>query len=272
MTVNEWLRTASKRLKHAGIDSPRLDAEVMAAHILRVGRPWLFAHPEADMPELAGEALLARREHREPLSYIVGGREFYGRWFKATPAVLIPRQDTEVLVETALALPRGAQTVLDLGTGSGCIGITLALERPNWTVTASDISAAALALAEENAESLDVGVAFILSDGFEALTHQTFDLIVTNPPYIGTYEPLMPEVFQFEPHLALFAGETGYEFYERLAREAYLYLNHSGSLMMEVGYQQADHVAKLFAHEKWVLSGTQHDLSGIARVLTMQRA
>lgn len=268
MTVREWLVQAEARLRGAGTDSPRLEAQVLAMHVLRVDRSFLFAYPEHDFPELAGEAILQRREAQEPLAYIVGSREFFGRPFRVNQAVLIPRQDTEVLVETVLRYP--GRAVLDIGAGSGTIAVTLKLERPDWSVTAVDISPAALEVAIENAADLGAEVRFLLSDGFEALIGESFDLIVTNPPYIGRSEPLAIEVAGFEPELALFGGETGLEFYERLARESNGYLHDGGVLAMEVGYQQASLVRGLFEGAGWEHVETVADLAGIDRVVVVR--
>ncbi|MGV3614887.1 MAG: peptide chain release factor N(5)-glutamine methyltransferase [Fimbriimonas sp.] len=267
MTLREWLTHAELRLRTAGFEAPRLEAQVLAGHILRVDRSFLFAHPEHEFPDLAGEAILQRREGHEPLAYIVGRREFFGRDFRVTPAVLIPRQDTEILVETALAAE--AKTVLDVGTGSGAIAVTIKAERPHWNVTAVDVSPAALEVAKENAERLGADVRFLLSDAFEAVLGESFDLIVTNPPYIGRDEPLAEEVGRHEPELALYGGETGLEFYERLAREAAGYLEDGGRLMMEVGYRQAAAVRGRFEAEGWSQVETVADLNGIERVVVV---
>jgi release factor glutamine methyltransferase len=236
--------------------------------VLRVDRPWLLAHPEHEFPDLAGESVLQRRERHEPLAYITGTREFFGRPFRVTPAVLIPRQETETLVETALAQDGGR--VLDIGAGSGAIAVTLKLERPAWEVTAVDVSPAALAVAEENAEALGADVRFLLSDAFAELLGESFDLIVTNPPYIGRDEPLAPEVGEHEPALALYGGETGLEFYQRLAREAAAHLNDGGLLMMEVGYRQASDVRALFEAAGWEHVETVKDLTGVDRVVVVR--
>lgn len=268
MRLDEWLRHAEARLVDVS-DSPRLEAQLLAGHVLRLNRSWMLAHPEHEMNELAGETLLQRRERHEPLAYILGKREFFGRDFRVTPAVLIPRQDTEILVETALALSLPAAAVLDIGVGSGAIAITLKLERPAWAVTGVDISEAALEVARDNAADLGADVRFVLSDGFEALLGESFDLIVTNPPYIGREEKLAKEVGEFEPALALFADEKGLAFYRRLALEAARYLNDGGQLMMEVGYRQADLVRELFEREGWTHLETVKDLSGIERVVVV---
>ncbi len=269
MRLDEWLRHATTRLDLAGVDSPRLEAQVLAAHVLRVERAWLLAHPDHDFPELAGEGLLQRREGQEPLAYITGYREFYGRSFGVDPSVLIPRHETEELLEAALSsLPVGRQgRVLDLGTGSGILATTLKLERPELDVVAVDVSPEALATASANARFLNANVRFVLSDGFGALLGESFDLIVSNPPYIGDAETLPREVREHEPAGALFSGPTGLEFYARLANETAAYLEDGGLLLLEVGHRQAAEVIALFEGAGWRHETTRQDLSGIERVL-----
>jgi len=266
--TDEWIRQAEGRLREIA-DSPRLEAQLLAGHVLRVDRPWLLAHPEHEFNELAGEGLLQRREGHEPLAYILGSREFYGRRFRVSPAVLIPRQDTEILVETALSAEGGK--VLDIGTGSGAIAVTLKLERPGWTVTGVDISRDALEIARDNAEILGADVRFIESDGFKALGGEKFDLIVSNPPYIGVQEDLAREVRDFEPSLALFSGDTGLEFYARLAIEAENFLQDRGQILLEVGYRQAAAVREIFEGAGWGTIDTVKDLSGVERVVVFHK-
>jgi len=270
MTVREWIAAARRFLGAASIDAADLEAQLLAAHVLLVDRPWLLAHPDEPFPELAGESVLARRLAHEPLAYILGQREFYGRRFAVGPGVLIPRHETELLVECALDWFREGtdrRTVLDLGTGSGCIAVTLKLELPRLEVFASDVSPRALELASRNASDLSAEVCLLESDCFENLLGRQFDAIVTNPPYIGEREQLPAEVTQFEPHAALFAGPTGMEFYERLAGEASAHLVAGGSLFMEVGYRQANAVAELFRDTGWNVLGVVKDIAGIDRVV-----
>jgi release factor glutamine methyltransferase len=270
MTVRDWIRNAKVRLHTRQFQAANLEAELLAAYALGVNRTWIFAHPESEFPELAGEALLQRRESHEPLAYILGYREFYGRTFKVDPRVLIPRQETEVLIEVALALA-GERTVrvLDLATGSGCVGITLKLERPGWDVTLSDISPSALDVAAQNCASLGASARLVESDLFGALLGESFDLIVTNPPYIGENEAVPAEV-RAEPAQALFAGPRGTEFYERLADEALDHLNDRGRLVMEIGYRQADDVKRIFTREGWSWISTNRDLDGNERVVAVE--
>jgi release factor glutamine methyltransferase len=292
--IANWLIQAENRLAAAGFESPRLQAQVLAAHVLLVDRSWLLSHPEAEFPDLAGEHLLQRRERHEPLAYIVGKREFYGREFVVRPGVLIPRQDTEILVETALEAidelsreardsrsyqpdPSTLQTanrklqtpllVLDIGVGSGAIAVTLKLERPSVSVTGVDLSAQALQIADENAAALGADLRLLPSDGFEALRQEKFDVIVSNPPYIGQFESLPTEVSEFEPEIALISGPTGIEFYERLATEASAFLVPGGRLILEVGHTQASAVRELFARKGWTWRRTVRDLAGIERVV-----
>ncbi|HVL39369.1 MAG TPA: peptide chain release factor N(5)-glutamine methyltransferase, partial [Fimbriimonadaceae bacterium] len=214
--MDEWVRTAERRLASAGVESSRLEAQMLAAHVLGVERSWLLAHPEAEVNDLAGEVLLQRRESHEPLAYILGWREFYGRRFRVTPAALIPRQETEMLVDAVCELaPVPGSRVLDLGTGSGCIAISVKLERPDLILTASDVSPGALEVAEWNATELEASVELVLSDGFQALQGRVFDVIVSNPPYVALDEALPRDVVEWEPRQALFAGHTGLEFYKR---------------------------------------------------------
>ena len=286
MRLDEWLRNATTRLDLAGVDSPRLEAAVLAAHVLRVDRAWLLAHPEHEFNDLAGETLLQRREAGEPLAYLTGYREFYNRPFGVDPSVLIPRQETEELVEEALQAPLAlsplereesvwgvggrAVRLLDLGTGSGILAVTLKLERPAWRVTAVDVSPEALATASANARFHGADVRFLLSDGFEALLGESFDLIVSNPPYIGDDEPLPRDVRDWEPGGALFSGPTGLEFYARLANEAPAHLEDGGLLLVEVGHTQAEAVRALFEGAGWNHEGTRRDLSGVERVLAFR--
>lgn len=266
MNLRDWLQYASARLEAAGIESTRLEAQVLAAHTLLVDRTWIIAHPEAEINELAAETLLQRRESREPLAYILGYREFYGRRFEVGPGVLIPRQDTEILLEAALAVVNRGP-VLDVGTGSGCLAITLKLERPDLEVWASDISQVALNLAKRNSEFLGADVRFAESDLFAEFKQVQFDLIISNPPYIADSEELMPEVKNHEPSGALFSGPTGLEFYDRLAREAPQFLKPGGHLAVEVGRGQAQDVASLLADNGWTNTSVTADLSGIERVV-----
>lgn len=235
-----------------------MEATLLAAHVLGVERSRLLILGASDFPNLAGEALIQRRLTGEPLSYILGYREFFGHRFVVTNDVLIPRHETEVIVEMAIRVLRPGQSVLDIGTGSGCIGLSIARHIAGSKVTLSDSSPEALAVAQLNAGELPVNV--VLGDLFQAVEDQLFDLIISNPPYIGLGEALPSEVVNFEPHLALFADNTGLFFYERLAKEGQQHLCARGSLIVEVGFAQADPVTKIFEGNSWRLVEVAKDL------------
>ncbi|MFH1819936.1 MAG: peptide chain release factor N(5)-glutamine methyltransferase [Pseudomonadota bacterium] len=250
----------------------RLEARVLAAFAWGVAPAWLIAH-DTDLPVQAQitqfRTLLARRLAGEPIAYLTGMREFYGRSFRVSPDVLIPRPDTELLVERALAhIPDDqAVAVLDLGTGSGCIAITLALERPLACVTAVDRSAAALATATHNGSILNAPVEFLTSDWFSALAGRRFDLIVGNPPYIAAADPhLARGDVRFEPLSALAAGPDGLADLRRLIATAPGHLKPGGALLVEHGYDQANAVRALLQAAGFSHPQSWADLSGIGRV------
>ncbi|OJW89293.1 peptide chain release factor N(5)-glutamine methyltransferase [Thiobacillus sp. 65-1402] len=275
MSVTAWLDAATARIAAAqGLEKreARLEARVLAAFAWGVTPAWLIAHDRdtpTDAQIAAADALLTRRLAGEPIAYLVGAREFYGRPFEVSPAVLIPRPDTELLVELALAhMPPGqAVEVLDLGTGSGCIAITLALERPLAQVTALDRSPAALAVARRNAARLDAEVEFLSSDWFAALGGRHFDLIVGNPPYIAAGDPhLNRGDIRFEPLTALAAGRDGLDDLRRLTATACAHLKPGGALLLEHGYDQADAVQALLRASGFHSPRSWTDLSGVRRV------
>jgi release factor glutamine methyltransferase len=250
----------------AGVASHKLEAQVLAAHMMMVDRTWVLIHPEHEVNELALEGLLQRRESGEPLAYILGYREFFSRKFRVDPSVLIPRQETEILVETALDFWKADARVLDIGTGSGCIAISLKLERPDWDVWATDLSSSALQVARENAETLGADITFRHSDLLEQLAGEKFDLIVSNPPYIGRDEVIPREVRDHEPDSALFADEEGIAIYRQLAATVTDYLTPSGRVIFEIGQDQGQAVSALFPGS-WIIK----DLDGNDRVVTWPR-
>jgi release factor glutamine methyltransferase len=272
-TVLKLLRWTADYFAGRDIDSPRLDAELLLAETLRLDRVGLYLNFERPLQadELAVyREQVRRRAGREPLAYILGETEFWSLPLKVTPAVLIPRPDTELLVEQALARVDGAARVLDVGTGSGALAIALAHERPAWVVTAIDLSAAALAVAADNARVNGVAerIDFVEGD-LAALPEGPFDLIVANPPYIphGDLATLMPEVRDFEPHLALDGGRDGLNAYRSLACQADAVLGPGGWLLVEVGIDQAPVVQELFAGAGLTEIFTARDLAGIERVV-----
>lgn len=250
----------------------RLEACVLASHALRVNRTWLIAHDQ-DIPTqeqaISIEKLICRREAGEPVAYIVGEREFYGRTFMVTSDVLIPRPETELLVETALELlPKNKPLkALDIGTGSGCIAVTLALEAPLWSVTAIDISSLALQLAKENAQRLGARIHFIQSDLYAELSRQRFDLIVSNPPYIAQEDPhLRQGDVRFEPRTALTSGMDGLDAIRAIATAAPRYLNAEGLLFIEHGFEQGSACRQIFECNGFHGVSSHRDLAGLERI------
>ena len=265
MTLGQWVGQAVLELEAAGVTSARLEAQVLAAQVYGESRSWVIAHADTQILQTAGlNFLLSRRLNHEPLAYIVGHREFYGRSFTVDPSVLIPRQETETVVAEAISWIQPGTTVLDLGTGSGAIAITLALETTG-TVWASDVSPAAVRTAALNAGLLDASVKCVLADMVRGFGQKTVDVLVSNPPYIGDSEPLVPEVAHFEPHLALYAGHSGLDLYKRLAKEAARVTKRI--LVLEVGDGMAPKVINLFQLEGWHFVRSRRDILGHERVL-----
>lgn len=269
MTLREQIALAAQRIAESGAENPKLEAEVLAAHCLVKDRSFVIAHGTDELEIPGFDQLVARRAASEPLSYIIGWREFYGRRFKVTPAVLIPRHETEVLVEAALKV--GRNTVLDVGTGSGCIAVTIALEVPDAKVTAIDLSPDAIEIAEHNAVALGANVEFIESNLFDRVQERKFELIVSNPPYVAYDDELAPQVKDHEPHQALYAEDQGMAFYKRLAAETDKHLVQNGTLLIELGDGQADRVAEIFRQENWQEPEFVKDLDGNKRVAVLKR-
>jgi release factor glutamine methyltransferase len=274
MTVKTALRQGVTLLEDAGVAVPRLTVEVLLSHALRCERVHLFAHPEQELREvewLHFGRYLHERMQGKPTQYITGRQEFYGREFRVTPDVLIPRPETEHVVEAALSLARGAARLLDAGTGSGALAVTLQLET-GATTFATDISLAATTIAARNAAALGAKVDFVVCDLMQAAGDHSIDLIVSNPPYVpfGHREGLQREVRDWEPHIALFAGETGYEMYNRIVADAPRVLRPGGWLIMELGFGCADYVASLLS--AWRDLRIDPDLAGIPRVIAARVA
>ena len=249
MTIREALRLAAARLEQAGVPDADVDAAYMLASVLKEDTLAMRINGHralTEEQEKAFDALCDRRAAREPLQYILGETEFMGLTFHVEPGVLIPRADTEILVEKALAWMKPGARVLDIGTGSGAIAVSLAKLGRQAQVTAVDVSDRALEIARRNAERNGAAVEFVKSDCFSALKGRKYDMIVSNPPYISEDEMrgLMPEVTR-EPELALFGGADGLDFYRRISREAPEYLNEGGCLLFEIGWLQKDAVSAL---------------------------
>lgn len=281
-TVQALLKEATAKLQASGIDSPRLDAELLLAFELQCERVAFFSHPDrvVDSGQVQRfHGLVERRAERFPLQYLTGSQEFYGRPFFVSSAVLIPRPETELLVETCLAFLKqvqGEPRILDIGTGSGCIAATLACEAPQARVTAVDISPAALEVAERNCRALQCAsrVELLLGDTLNPVLSRgrSFELITSNPPYVGETEraSVSPEVARYEPPEAVFSGEAGMEVFEDIFRLAPLCLVAGGRLVVEVGYGQADRVVDAGRGNGWILLEKKRDLAGIERCIVFE--
>ncbi len=273
MTVQTALLQGTSLLEDARISVPRLTAEVLLAHAMRSERVYLFAHPEQELREVEwlhyGRYLHERLEGK-PTQYITRRQEFYGREFRVTSDVLIPRPETEGVVEAALEIARGARRILDVGTGSGALALTLQLETGAET-WATEISAPAAAVAAANARRLGAKVGLVVCDLVNAIADASFDLIVCNPPYVplSARDGLQREVRDWEPQVALFGGETGFDIYDRIVAETPRVLRPSGWLVMELGFGSLEHVARLLS--TWKSSFIQPDLAGIPRVIAARR-
>ncbi len=261
-------------------DRARQDAETLLLHVLGKSKAWLLAHPDEELPEDQAACflqLIERRFHGEPIQYITGETEFYGLPFRVTPDVLIPRPETEHLVERAVATaplfrrPR----VVDVGTGSGAIAIAVAHEWPEATITAIDISAPALELARRNAERIGFAdrIRFLDGDLLAPVKGEQFEIIVSNPPYVPELDrpTLSVEVRDHEPALALFAGPDGLAVYRRLIPAAFACLIPAGYLLLEIGYGQSAAINALLSEAGFANIEFLPDLQGIPRVVSAQR-
>lgn len=280
MRIDEAHSQAASALSASGVAEPRMTAAILLAFITRRDRAYLIAHPEAEIAthELARyRDAIRRRALGEPLQYITGVQGFYGLEFEVSPAVLVPRPETEFVVDAALKHRGPQNTIIDIGTGSGCIAVTLATRLPDARIVALDISEGALAVAQRNAQKHGVFdcIEFVESDlfsAFEAADAQwRADCIVSNPPYVSRRDEsrLQREVRDFEPDVALYGGEQGTEFLMRLLQESPKWMNGGGVLITEIGYDQEASATQLARELGWTVREVTKDLQGIARVLTL---
>jgi release factor glutamine methyltransferase len=297
-SVRALLKQGIEQLRVANVASYTLAAELLLLHVTSQNRTWLYSHPEEILPESVAEsyfALLTRRGSGVPTQHLTGKQEFWGLQFEVNPDVLIPRPETEHLIEVALdrlavreiragrhqQLSGENLTLVDIGTGSGCMAITLAKELPAATVYATDISETALAVAHKNAalHGLSERIHFLRSNLLEAFappagtSRPLFDLIISNPPYVSLREEdsLPVEVRQHEPRTALFGGEEGYELYGVLVPQAAQHLKTGGLLVLELGYNSLPAVEPLLDRSEWSGVSVMKDLAGIPRVISAER-
>ena len=253
----------------------KLEEELLICHALNIPRVYLHTHPEyKDKITLSQKNkindLLNRRRQGEPLAYIIGSREFYSLLFTVTPDTLIPRPETELLVDIILDNPiytkNSPVSLLELGTGSGAIAIAIGVHRPDWKIEAVDISKKALKIAQQNADNLKATIKFYSSDWFNNIKKK-YHIIVSNPPYISAHDPHLTEGdLRFEPQTALVSGQDGLEAIKNIIQQARHYLIKQGIVALEHGYTQADSVQNILRQQGFVNIKTYKDLSGIPRV------
>ena len=270
--------TIASLIRHAkltlhSIDSAHLDSELLLAHVLGVDRSWLFAHPNSRCTSEQKDGylrLIQRRASGEPFAYLVTQQSFWEDEFFVCEGALIPRPDTERLIEIVLAaFGDEPKTVLDLGTGSGCIAVSLAKARPSWSVYASDIESDALAVAMKNSKAAP-NCSLIQSDWLKAIRPSSVDVIVSNPPYIAPGDPHLADL-SFEPQRALVAEQNGYSAYAAILRDAHSVLTPSGALVFEHGYEQQAELTNMVEAAGFSAVGYK-DLSGLPRVLVGTRS
>jgi len=277
-SVSEILREATQILDSAGVPEARREAGSLLSFILRKDRTFLISHAEDPIDDSVISSfreVVERRASGEPLQYITGVQDFFGREFRVTPDVLIPRPETELLVEAALEF--SGSSLCDVGTGSGCIAVTLLCELPEARAVAIDKSPAALEIAKLNARALAVSerATFVMSDCFDALdpSEFQFDLIASNPPYVAEaiVAGLQREVRDHEPTIALSPGPDGLSMIRRLLQDAPPFLKPSGHLIMEIGFDQGEAVQRLINEQQWHLVGLRPDLQGIPRIVILRK-
>lgn len=275
MTIDGLLAWGEERLQlSSNAPSPAKDAEWLLRHVLGRDKAWLLTHGDESVEEGKAQEyalLIKRREKNEPMQYIVGETEFFGLPFRVTPEVLIPRPETEHLVEKVVELAAGfsAPRIIDIGTGSGAIAIAIAKQLPQAQVTATELSEGAIAVAQENAARNGVSVRFLLGDLLAPVSEVKFEIIASNPPYVPSEEKalLAVEVRDHEPEMALYGGADGLGIYRRLIPAAYSQLADGGWLLLEMGFGQAERVKDLMEQAGFQEIEIVTDLQGIERIL-----
>lgn len=265
-TVATWLAHATLQLKTHGIETARLDAELLLAHVLTKSRIWLHAHSDDPLSAHAikvSDACLQLRSQHVPVAYIVGHKEFYKRIFRVTPATLVPRAESETIITLLRQFVTNSESLLDVGTGTGCLGITAKLEFPHLDVTLSDVSQAALSVATQNSRLLKADVNIIQSDLLAACP-QSFDIIVANLPYVGHDWQTSPEL-AYEPSLALYATDGGLALILRLIDEAISHIKHCGYLLLEADPCQHDTIVSYAQARDYIHSVTQDYIVVLSR-------
>ena len=277
-SIAEVLREASQMLEHAGVPESRREAGSLLSFVIGRDRTFLISHSEDELHNQQVEEFrvtIERRAAGEPLQYITGVQDFFGREFRVTPDVLIPRPETELLIEAALEVSKAPQFICDVGTGSGCIAITLLCELHDARAVAVDKSPAALEIAKLNAQRLSVAerAEFVVSDCFDSLDAREFDLIVSNPPYVsaGHLAGLQREVRDHEPLVALSPGPDGLTIIRRLVSQAPEFLKTNGHLIMEIGFDQGEAVQQLIEANVWELLEVRPDLQCIPRIVVLRK-
>ncbi|MBR4965992.1 MAG: peptide chain release factor N(5)-glutamine methyltransferase [Lachnospiraceae bacterium] len=271
MTYGEAYQIGYTQLEQSGIKEAKLDARLLLEFVCKTNRNDLLVHPEREITAKQEKTyfdFVGRRLTHEPLQYITGEQEFMGLTFMTDPSTLIPRQDTETLVEEVLLYLHDGMHILDVCTGSGCILLSLLKYSNDCVGVGCDLNSDAVTLAQRNAEALGLEVCFVQSDLFEAVEGK-FDIIVSNPPYIETnvIETLDTVVKGYEPHTALDGGADGLDFYRRLVTEAKPYLRKEGMIFFEIGYNQAESVSQLLAEAGYIEVTVKKDLAGLDRVV-----
>ena len=281
ISIADAIQQASQILRNEGVSESRREAGSLLAHVIKRDRTFLLSHAEDELDSeqfMSFRNSVERRAGGEPLQYITGLQDFYGREFRVSPDVLIPRPETELLVAAGLECIGDSDSIIcDIGTGSGCIVVTLLCERPNARGVAVDVSAPALQVAKQNAldKGVDDRLTLALSDCLESLPQDVrlFDLIVSNPPYVaaGVIPGLQREVKNHEPMVALSPGPDGLSIIRRLIEDAPSFLRKDGHLILEIGFDQGEAVERLVDNISWHLIDIRPDLQGIPRIVILQK-